>query len=433
MDKKPDARIAGLFAGMAMLLLIVAAPFAGSWAIVAALLIFAACALRLPSVCLYIVLFTLFPMANIFKFRPDTMSLLTACELLTVAVLLAGRKMKVKKSFYIGLAVVAAYTVFNSRENFSLANVVKVLMRYLLIYGFFAYELPENGKLLRSQLLRYAAWGMTAGLLISIVLGLLPAYRESVLSYLRIIPFKNGLDGVRNSGMSRDPNYLGMMVLMTASLMAVLYDRGVMTWDFWVLSPALLAAGFTTYSKMYFLCSAAYVLLVLIFILFPKHRKLAWIGCGVLGVGLLLILSGKFQIISTILSRFRPGNLTTGRVDIVRYYMEYWRENPRELIFGAGYNVWRFSDSVQILHNLYLESLFRIGIVGIGIYVTQLCLSLPKISGRIPPARLIPLAEMLVMYMALAGLSGYEFWYYIVISAACVFCMGEQSAAEAEP
>ena len=188
--------------------------------------------------------------------------------------------------------------------------------------------------------------------------------------------------------------------------------------EFWVLLGLLIPLGLLTYSKSYFLCIAAFILLTVVFVLFPKHK--GWAVVSVIGiiVAIPVILSGKIGIFNTILARFSEGDLTSGRAELNELYMNYLWNNPAALFFGEGITADRIAN-LNNVHNIYIESLFKLGITGCCLYVYVLLVSVnmrTKYTKKRKIANYIPALFLAVMYYALAGIMMYELPFYIAIA-----------------
>ena len=72
------------------------------------------------------------------------------------------------------------------------------------------------------------------------------------------------------------------------------------------------------------------------------------------------------------------------------------------------------------VHNLYIEILFRLGIIGGLLFIITIINCFPKKHTKCKLVNYLPTIFMLVMYMALAGMNDYGLFYYILLSGVSV-------------
>lgn len=121
-----------------------------------------------------------------------------------------------------------------------------------------------------------------------------------------------------------------------------------------------------------------------------------------------------------ILARFSGGDFTTGRMKLNRDYLQYIFEHAKVLFFGDGISADRFSGAGNNVHCLYIELLYKLGVVGTFLYCGTLsaALSQPRKQLHRPFANYLPLAFFLVIFAFLAALVNYALPFYIIIVAA---------------
>ena len=161
------------------------------------------------------------------------------------------------------------------------------------------------------------------------------------------------------------------------------------------------------------------ILFLILFVLFPKHKRLAIVALILVAVIVSMALSGKIEVITTILERFSNGDITTGRADLNSLYLTYVWENPMVLLFGSGISTDRIIGASNNVHNIYIEGLFKLGIVGCVIYICTLlsCILLPKKSiSKRKFVNFLPLIFVAILYFALAGIIMYELPFYLAIA-----------------
>ena len=358
-----------------------------------------------------VLLTALLPFANIFKMGPTQTSLFTVAELVLVVVLILKIK-KIRTSFFLAVLALAVYVIITSAENINVLLIVKFLFGFLLIY--FAL------KTLRTDDIKSIAYLWAAGAIVMMVLTLNNAYLAYVLPYydeVNLLVGSNvGGDVIRASGFFGDPNYCSVFLILTLATLCTLYYHKLVKIEFWFLFVPISVLGFFTYSKSYFLAVCVLILFLLIFVLFPKHKGWAILSIAAMAVILFLILDGRIELVNVMLERFKGGDLTTGRAALNDIYMAYIRENPLVMLFGEGIATDIISGANNNVHNIYIESLVKFGVVGCAAYLLNLKLAIGELSLRGKRvADFLPLLFMLVMYFFLAGITAYDLSFYIII------------------
>jgi len=244
-------------------------------------------------------------------------------------------------------------------------------------------------------------------------------YLEYIFPYFEEINYifaKDGTPMIRAGGFFGDPNYCALFLLLTLAILCTLYYHKQIKTEFWLLFVPIAALGFFTYSKSYFLCFAALILFLIIFVLFPKHKVWATLSIIALGALLVLVFSGKIETVNIIFDRFKEEDLTTGRLELNRIYLDYIWKNPVTMFFGEGLGAPTL-DRGHIVHNLYIESLFSFGMVGCGLYLLVLGLGIGTLKAKSQNvASCLPMIFVMVMYFFLAGITSYELAFYIAIA-----------------
>lgn len=120
-----------------------------------------------------------------------------------------------------------------------------------------------------------------------------------------------------------------------------------------------------------------------------------------------------------ILARFAQGNLTTGRTALNQVYLQYIYDNTKVLFFGDGISADRFSGVSNNVHCLYIEILYKLGIIGTGLYCGTLVATLSKTKKQVERhfVNYLPLVFFMLMFGFLAGVVNYALPFYIIIVA----------------
>ncbi len=400
---------------LSIVLLIILSAYVGRIANFAALALFFVALFSLQKIDMYILLFAIFPFANIFKLSPASMSLATVCEFLFFAFIFwdfLKNRVPAKRSFLFSIFLFLIYLVIGVFSAFSITILIKLLIRPFLIYYIFNSNYSYEKK-------QAVTCGVAVVLAVSMVsmmfLSLNSAFLDRIIDFLRVVQIQDGLEQLtRNGGLFGDPNYCSLAILMTLSLLAVLYYSKKIGIVYWLFTIPLVAMGFTTYSKSFFICITAFVVLLVIFVLLPKHPVWAVLAAVATAIFAYAAMNGKINAVEVILGRFGDGDITTGRADLNKIYIEYFLENPSKLFFGQGLNAYAI-DGYNNVHNLFIDAIYKLGLVGVSIYsfVVGSCLYTKGKKKKF--IAYLPVIFLLVMYMALAGLTSFELIYHIII------------------
>lgn len=404
-----------------MLLSVVLSPFLGSVAIIFAVVIFCISCFFLNYQYAYVLLFGMFPFANIFKLDPSSFSMITLCEVILCAVVLIEKfilqkNLKINFRFFISLVLMCIAIFLFSVNTFSLSLFLKLIVKTLLIFYFFN---NRNDFKLKEQTFIWITFALSIGMIVMMFVSRSPYYFDSVIDYLRVVKYDSESDLIRNSGLMIDPNYCSIAIIITVSVLAVNYYFEKINLSFWLLSIPLFLIGFTTYSKSYFLCAIIFLFFFSAIVLFPTHKSFLLCFVIVVAVFLVLAFRGKIDAINLVMARFKEGDLTTGRSYLNQVYIDYIISDMKVLLFGEGYSVAELSWTNNV-HNLYIETLFKLGIVGTILYILLIKSCFPPIKKKIKAIVLLPVFFAIVMYAALAGLASYELMYYIIICGSAI-------------
>lgn len=398
------------------ILVVIVSPFVGAALVLLATLLFAFSLVSLPQAYCYAILFGLFPFANIFKLSPESMSFLTVCEILLLAKIVLesffkNRTFKANAALALTLTFTVIYMAVFS-EKIDYLNIIKITVRAILVASYLR-SIASNPD--RIKVIKALGYCLSFSMLLMMVLSQIEPYREGVIDYLRIVQYGGGSELIRNGGLLDDPNYCSLAIMATLTFMTVLYYYKLIKVEYWLLTVPLFLLGFTTYSKSYFLTAAAFLIVLLFFVLFPKHKGWAIVLSIVSVLVVSSILRGEIEIINQVLVRFETDGLTTGRDELNELYLQHIFENAKVLFLGEGFAVTAIP-GMQVVHNLYIETWFRLGLMGSLLFVAMIVSCIPKQKGVGKLINYMPALFIVVMYMALAGLDSYALFYYVLLA-----------------
>ncbi len=359
--------------------------------------------------------------ANIFKLSPSSTSLFTIIELYVVLLMLWRKpSFNTKELFALVLLAVSVLCGVLLSSNLQILLTIKFFSAMLLVMGFkntdYQKELPNYISLL------------IIGLIVSSIIAFYGRDIPQILAYMRTEKLVGSswqghfyTDTVRFCGLNSDPNYYSINLYIAIVGALVLDNKGVYKQKVWLyLGVAVLFFfGIQTVSKSFAFMS--FVLVLYLFFVTAKNKN--W---GMLFVLLLfalivavLALTQKVEIINTLVERivesFDKKDITTGRTGIWQGYLDYLLENPKLLLFGAGFG-YGFGGLVAA-HNTYIECFTSLGIIGTIILVVLTFFLLAKVDKSIKSGieSFSILLIMIIMYFFLSMLTWVDFPFQLFI------------------
>ena len=163
-----------------------------------------------------------------------------------------------------------------------------------------------------------------------------------------------------------------------------------------------------------------FVVLTVIFIfdLFLNQKyKTAMVFFTLLIVAFILIVNSKITIFQGIIDRFinaSEGDITGNRTNIYSAYIDYFSENPLQLIFGSGVGA-SYLGSVAA-HNTYIDFLYYYGILGTILFVIVLAsilCNVPKTKKNI--SNYIPSVCIAISIFFLSDLIYFDFVFNLIM------------------
>ena len=252
-------------------------------------------------------------------------------------------------------------------------------------------------------------------------------YMDAVSEYLRIVQYDTSRTLIRNGGLMDDPNYCSLSIMVSLTFLTVLYYYKLVKNEYWLFVVPLFLLGFTTYSKSYFLTAAVFLIILLLIVLFPRYKGWATVLCIAIVIAVSAVFSGKIEIINRILQRFDTASTYLGRNELNEIYLNYIGNNMKVLFFGAGFDISVLSGMKNTVHNIYIEMLFKLGIIGSLFFVITVFGCFPRMNSKCKTVNYLPAIFIAVMYMALAGLDSYGLFYYLLLAGAAILLINDNS------
>ena len=285
-------------------------------------------------------------------------------------------------------------------QTVGLTEIMGAVFFYLSIYAsVVAYEIIMKNK---NRALFSSSF--VFGTLLSILYGFIVRFLEGGIAFAMI----NTNILTRNAGASGDPNYFGLYIGISISLLlawVVLKKTRVLGCSLLMLFLGFM--GMSSSSRMYYVILAFIAFVAFVYLirqLFSKDRLKA------LMVLLLLFVSG-FALKDSIMPNidyilYRTTNesdVTNGRLDLVDRYVSYMDTNDIKPVTGIGIPRYNYrsgivlsSGSAPYAHNLYIELYVTQGGLGVVILFTVVLIVLFRSRDRIGFVGLLPAMVFLI-------------------------------------
>lgn len=276
---------------------------------------------------------------------------------------------------------------------------VRLFMQSELEVGFIAYVISLLFMvLLFPNIIKYynpilCANMFAFGLLTAFIAERIYRNIPSMYEYLTTATYASYSSAIRYGGLSNDPNFLSMQVLMYLCLvLSVIEMKNVNTKKKFILflsSLIITVFAFFSVSKMLFLglilITGYYILRNIIKI------KLGTILTYSVIVVILVFAASSLGVFDSLFYRLSEAtniySLTTGRTAIVQVYQKLLLNNPSIMLFGIGMNDRLYYLGVST-HNTFITGIYQLGVVGflfiyipmILVYVRSATLSIRKFN-----------------------------------------------------
>lgn len=307
---------------------------------------------------------------------------------------------------------------------------IKKYIIWLIFTIFFIFVYKDKNVKLKSCI----NW-FTLSFIISSILG----YIAIINNLIQMFPVELGYvwnDGnivLRFVGLMGETNGYAQvdLILISMSMINIVQSKNFKELSKYILTSVILIIfGCITYSKMFIIGFTIIITLLILYYLYKNvvrhiNIKRIYILLSLLTIctGLLTIFISKYmdsELISNYLIRFSSEDLSTGRFQVYRYFIDFMESSTLYTLFGIGfYNYlipWNISDNTGICaHNVYLECSLLFGIIGL---LPILILVTYKIKGFIREKKCFILFIPLIIFF-ITGLSLHSmltnYFYFIIL------------------
>lgn len=359
----------------------------------------------------------LLPLSNIYKIAPATPSVYL------YLLLLGGFILGIRKKIKIRGALVFAGFYFLVMSGFVMDSYVSI-MAALVFVAIYASNMTRDWIIKVSVFFSISVALSTLWALLFKDLGYFDPY---ILGEMRL---SRDLDVLRFKGLFVDPNYFGTFLLLAITIIFQLYLCGIISLKrLLVLVSVDIFAGLLTLSKSFLLTIIA-LLIILDFFVWRNKKKSTALGVTIalIACGFFAFL-GNFSPVSLILGRFKGqtemNEITTGRYELWERYYESITASVDKILIGNGLDAPLL---IQGSHNLYLEILYFVGIVGLGIIMALFYSYFKPLFSQVIHHHnvekfisLLPCVCFFVLYWSLQGM--FSFTTYVQLCIVISMCV----------
>ena len=354
----------------------------------------------------FYILFFIMPFGLIYKYPGVTLSFLTLIEIVMIIIIMT-RHRRINASALLMLVLVTLY--FFVRMNSYYMAIPKLLVTYLTVVVFIkSYEKESI-----TQYTDYFVWGMV----LSSIVGIFKEKIPSLLAYYSDMNYDyiQGEKTLRFSGLFNDPNYFSIALI--SAMVLLIYLKRYKNYSgvkFYLFFLTLSVMGLLTYSKSFILIYAFVLALEVILNLKGQHKLQSLIEIFMIFVLLVIVFSGKIELLNKIFSRFTSyQGLTTGRVEI---WEKYWAVVDSKEIYqwlGLGLDAPYIAEKAA--HNLYVEMIYYSGYIGLVLFIVSwIAIVFSYHKNKIRLSNTVLLGIVFVMYAFLCGFLNYAYPFYMI-------------------
>ena len=314
-------------------------------------------------------LFSWLSISPIFKFSPNATSIFTYLEIISIVKLFIINR-KIEKQLFGVLSLYMVYVLIGSKLDGT--TYIKTIVLPIIVY--LTVRNMDYARL--SKISGYYILGVFIGSLIGVCRAWIPninsfiAYKSVNLSYSAGTGYESA---IRFSGLWGDPNYYSIHLLLVMAICILFYIRKqIKIISFSCLFGGAIVFGAMTGSKSFILMAAIVTFFFIISLIYNRQFSRMIIVLSIIIITLLLMYTGKIDIFSTVLTRFtnvstgfaRSG-LTTGRTELLPYYLHLFIEDPIKLLVGNGIGI---GHSYRPPHNTLIDFLDIVGVFGTALF-----------------------------------------------------------------
>lgn len=358
--------------------------------------------------------------------------------IVSVIYIIKKRYNKILLTYILGILLILIYTTFSllMSGTYSIISTYGFLLNYLVI-AIACIFVKEQYKFI--QYTYMYTIGLLVGCLVRLLGTIFPTIEIYIQNMTRInTVLTNGNLYVRFAGLDLDPNYFSIQILIAISCLSVLimYDKRESIKSS-ILIVVLSIFGLLSLSKMFLITFLLYLILIFIILLKTNIKKSIKYLISLLCIASIVGYYFYDYFYEAFLFRFiGKGNhisdITTGRSDIWISYIEEIFKNIKNIFIGKGIAS-EFLDG-HISHNMYLIAIYKLGIIGIIIFLVFILILFRNLkyqmkilnSINILSINLLPLYIILVANLTLDSFLMDFFPIHIFLTMLCILFYKEK-------
>lgn len=354
------------------------------------------------------------PFASIFKYNVGTTSFFTIIMLVFVFKMIL--KYGISKLFILFYLIFTLFCIIGVTND--VTSVIKMLIIPLFIY----YLFVNKEKIDKDRVFKLFIYSIIIASFIGYFKDIIPNMNLYLID--KSLRIDVGVYTTRFSGLNGDPNYYSINVLLAMSLLFYLITRKSINLILGIINVSiLLFFGAQTNSKSFILVLIGLILFALYSLIKNKRYILSLLVVFAVAFSIVMINNSKITIFDNLINRFSKDTnidqLTTGRSEIQKMYIDYIGSNPKVLFFGNGFNSNLLNGHEA--HNTYLQMIYNFGIFGTIIFIYLLLFGFKIFKIEKNFVNYLPLIVVLASYLGLSVLKYFDFpiHIFIVLLAIC--------------
>ncbi|CEN94064.1 MAG: hypothetical protein KIB00_14710 [Paeniclostridium sordellii] len=372
----------------------------------------------------YLLLYSL-PFINFLRIGNENFSFLNIWTIM-IFINLIMYNPKLKKSnlvIIISLILIISFNV----GNMGIGAYIGVLLNVMLFFMTCILDYKDKFKIGFFHASIFISTGYLVSSVIGIVMRIVSPNQLGAIKLFSAIPGELNSKTVRFTGLMVDPNYYAQGILICMACIMVCIINWILNREknlkvkkiylIFILIPLVLF-GLLSYSKMFMIVSILMISIFTIYVFITKGNPSIKI-ISVIFIIAISILS--IDSVTMILERVvESENITSGRFEIFLNCIKIiYNSSIIDILIGIGVGgnlaIMTFGTA---LHNLYLEYISSIGILGTLIWLLLLCKSIRRCYKFkiLNIYKFLPLLTILITGIALDGVWAKWHYFYIILS-----------------
>lgn len=313
------------------------------------------------------------------------------------------------------------FAVFNSNIT-SVISYINTIILYLAILACIITKINLNNLVVIKKI----SYSFVNGTFLSILFGFI----TRLISNGLVFAIVNNNILTRNSGASGDPNYFGLYICISISIIIVnnILKNKLKAKD---LIAILLygVMGLTSSSRMYIVILGLLIITTIAIYLkkiFSKNIIKALIIILIMIIIFLIIYPYIDNNIEYIFKRLEDRDVTNGRSTLIKEYSEYINNDIVKTIFGIGIPQYNIRAGLgHYAHNYYIEIYVTQGLIGISFIIITLIINLRKNNINFKIEKILPIMIFLIGGLGINYIEVESFYILLALLISNLECKEE--------